>query len=418
MGPYKTYTWKTGDGYLAKYKYRAITSDGKPIEGIYNAKSREETILMLRENKYYPVNIKEAEEKKDIRNYQIFSKIKIKDIAIFCRQLYTMLNAGVTIINGLDVLWQQAENKKLKHVIGEVYEEIQKGLTFSEALKSHKNIFPELLINMVEAGEISGNLDIIMDRMADHYEKEFKMSNKIKGAMVYPIILSIVSVVVVVFLITFVMPAFIEMFEEGSVLLPIPTRILLLFSDILQQYWYLFIVGLIIIVIGVRQVLKVKKGKFLVDRIKFKFPIIREITEKVTISRFTRTLSTLSASGVPLLQSLEIVANVVGNRVVEDRLDKAKEEIKKGVSLSNTVKDINIFPPMVTSMIEVGEETGSLEEILEKTAAFYDDELEAVLQRLTTMIEPLIIIVMSLIIGFIVVAMLLPMFGMFDTLDI
>ncbi len=407
-----------GEIFLAIYKYKAITNEGKTLEGTYNAKNKEEVILMLRENKYYPVNIKETEEEKDIRNLQIFNSVKIKDIAIFCRQFYTMLNAGVTIINCLDILRQQTENEKLRYAIGKVYREVQKGLTFSEALKNHKNIFPELLINMVKAGEISGNLDTIMDRMANHYEKEFKINNKIKGAMVYPIILSIVSTGVVVFLITFVMPTFMEMFEENDIPFSVPTRVLLIFSDILQQYWYLFIGGLIIIIFIIRRALKMGKGRLLVDGVQLKFPIIKGITEKIVTSRFTRTLSTLSASGVPLLQSLEIIANVVGNKIVGYKLSIAKEEVEKGVSLSNTIKDIDVFPLMVTSMIEIGEESGSLDEILEKTAVFYDNELEADLQKLTTMIEPLMIVIMSLVIGFIVISMVLPMFDMFGTLDI
>jgi len=401
---------------MATYKYKAITNEGKPLEGIYSAKDKEEVISMLRENRYYPVNIEKAEEEKDIRELQVFSRVKVKDIAVFCRQFYTMLNAGVTIINCLDILRQQTESKKLKHVTGQVYEEVQKGLTFSEALKNHTNVFPELLINMVEAGEVSGNLDTIMDRMAGHYEKEFRINNKVRGAMVYPIILSIVAVGVVIFMLTFVMPTFMEMFEGSDIPLPAPTRLLLTLSDMLQQYWYLFIGGFILIVIGIKRALKIEQGKLLVDRIQLKLPIIKGITEKIVTSRFTRTLSTLSSSGVPLLQSLEIVANVVGNKVVGDGINIAKEEVRKGSSLSDTIKDIGVFPLMVTSMIEVGEESGALDEILEKTAAFYDEELETALQKLTTMIEPLMIVVMAAVIGFIVISMILPMFAMYDTL--
>lgn len=402
---------------MPAYKYKAITSDGKTLEGVYSAKNKEEVLTMLRENRYYPVNIQETDEEKDIRNIQLFSRVKIKDIAIFCRQFYTMLNAGVTIINCLDILRQQTQNKRLRRVIGEIYEDVQKGLTFSEALKNHGNVFPELLINMVEAGEVSGNLDTIMNRMADHYEKEFKINNKIKGAMVYPIILSIVAMGVVFFLITFVMPTFMEMFEGSDVPLPAPTLLLLSLSDLLKEYWYLFIGGFVLLVFAIRRALKIERGRLIVDTVQFKLPIIKGITEKIVTSRFTRTLSTLSASGVPLLQALEIVANVVGNKIVGNGLNIAKEEVRKGVSLSQTIKDIDVFPIMVTSMIEIGEESGSLDEILEKTAAFYDDELEAALQKLTTMIEPLMIVVMALIIGFIVVSMVLPMFDMFNTLD-
>ncbi|HZK56790.1 MAG TPA: type II secretion system F family protein [Clostridia bacterium] len=398
------------------YKYKAITNEGNSLEGTYNAKNREEVILMLRENKYFPVNIEEAEEEKDIRDLQIFDRVKAKDIAVFCRQFYTMFNAGVTIVNCLDVLRQQTENKKLRHAIGQVYGEVQKGLTFSEALENHTKIFPELLINMVEAGEVSGNLDTIMDRMANHYEKEFKINNKIKGAMVYPAILSIVAIGVVIFLITFVMPTFMEMFEGSDILLPAPTRLLLTLSDMLKQYWYLFIIGFALIVLSIKQALKVERGRLLMDTLQFKLPVIKGITEKIVTSRFTRTLSTLSSSGVPLLQSLEIVANVVGNKVVGDGINTSKEEVRKGSNLSGTIKNIGVFPLMVTSMIEVGEESGALDEILEKTATFYDEELEAALQKLTAMIEPLVIAVMAVVVGFIVISMVLPMFDMYDTL--
>ena len=401
---------------MAKYRYRAITNEGKSLEGMYSAKNEEEVILMLRENRYYPINIKETEEEKDIRSLPAFSKVKAKDIAVFCRQFYTMLNAGVTIINCLDILRQQTENKKLKQVINKVHEDVQKGLTFSEALKNHKNVFPELLINMVEAGEVSGNLDTIMDRMAEHYEKEFKINNKIKSSMVYPLVLSVVAVGVVIFMLIFVMPTFMEMFEGSDAPLPGPTVLLLGISDALKNFWYLFIAGAIVLVFGTKQITKLDAGRLFVDKMKFKLPIIKGTTEKIVTSRFTRTLATLSASGVPLLQSMEIVANVVGNKIVGDKINIAKEEVRKGVNLSATIRDTGVFPVMVTSMIEIGEESGSLDDILEKTAAFYDEELEAALQRLTTMIEPLMIVVMAAAIGFIVIAMIMPMFDMYGTI--
>lgn len=401
---------------MAKYRYRAITNEGKSLEGMYSAKNEEEVILMLRENRYYPINIKETEEEKDIRSLPAFSKVKAKDIAVFCRQFYTMLDAGVTIINCLDILRQQTENKKLKQVINKVHEDVQKGLTFSEALKKHKDVFPELLINMVEAGEVSGNLDTIMDRMSEHYEKEFKINNKIKGAMVYPLVLSVVAVSVVIFLLIFVMPTFMEMFEGSDTPLPGPTVLLLGISDALKNFWYLFIAGAIALVFGTKQITKLNAGRLFVDKMKFKLPIIKGTTEKIVTSRFTRTLATLSASGVPLLQSMEIVANVVGNKIVGDKINIAKEEVRKGVNLSATIRDTGVFPVMVTSMIEIGEESGSLDDILEKTAAFYDEELEAALQRLTTMIEPLMIVVMAAAIGFIVIAMIMPMFDMYGTI--
>jgi len=237
---------------MPAYKYKAVTSQGKNLEGVYTGKDKQEVLSMLREKKHIPIKIEEVMEKKDIRELHLFNKVKSKDIAVFCRQFYTMLNSGVTIMTSLDVLRQQTENKKLRFVIGEVYEEVQKGLTFSEALKKYKATFPDLLIHMVEAGEVSGNLDTIMDRMATHYEKEYKINNKIQSAMVYPMLLSTVAVFVVIFLITFVMPTFMSMFAGSGVELPAPTRILLAISDVLQTYWYLFIVGFIFGILGIQ----------------------------------------------------------------------------------------------------------------------------------------------------------------------
>ncbi|KXG76776.1 Type II secretion system protein F [Thermotalea metallivorans] len=401
------------------YKYKAVAgTTGESIEGVYTGKSKEEVIQMLRERQHYPVFVKNLDERKDIQITQLLHRVTSKDIAVFCRQFYTMLNAGISIVNCLDILCRQTENKKLKKAVEDVYEEVQKGMGLSETLRKQKNIFPDLLINMVEAGEISGTLDVIMDRMATHYEKENKINNKIKGAMIYPIVLSIVAMGVVAFLLTFVMPTFVGMFQSGGVELPFPTRILLFISDSIRKYWYLLILAFLGVVYGLISFVRSDKGKWLIDNFLFRIPVVKGTIQKIVTARFTRTLSTLLSSGIPLLQALDVVAKIVGNKVVEKGIQTAKEEVRKGTGLAGPIKKIGIFPPMVDSMIAVGEESGFLDEILEKTANFYDEEVEAALTKMTALIEPLMIVVMAFIVGAIVIAMVLPMFDMMNTIKI
>lgn len=398
------------------YQYKAITLNGENIEGSYTAKTKNEVVTMLKQNQNYPVSIDEVISK-DIRDIKLSSSVKIKDISVFCRQFYTMINAGITIIQCLDILRQQVENNKLKKVIAEVYEEVQKGLTFSEALKKHPKVFPQLMTYMVEAGEASGSLDTIMDRLAVHYEKENKINNKIKGAMIYPMILSFVAVAVVVFLLTFVMPTFMGMFEGTGVPLPLPTRILLTISDGLRNFWYIFLLGVIVLFYGAKRYIASESGRLNFDGLKLRLPLINKLNQKIITARFSRTLSTLLVSGIPLLQALENVANAVGNKYAAEGIMKAREDIRKGGDIATPIKKTGLFPPMLDNMIHIGEESGTLDDILDKTANFYDEEVEFAIGKLTTMIEPIMIVFMAIIIGFIVIAMILPMFDMLETVQ-
>lgn len=405
---------------MPTYQYKAIDAAGKKVQDICNAHTRDEVLKMIKENRGYPIEIKEIVEAKDVGSLSLFrfSPVKLKDIAVFCRQFYTMLHAGVPIISCLDILRLQTENKRFKKIIGEIFEDVQKGLTFSEALKNHPGVFPELLIHMVETGEVTGNLDQIMDRMAIYYEKENKLHNKIKSAMVYPTILAIVSVLIVIFLLTFVMPVFVSMFEKSGTELPWITQILLAVSEGIRSYWYLILALLVVFAHIFKRYSKTDQYRLMADRLKLKIPILKSNTQKVITSRFMRTLSILLFSGVPLMQSLEIVARVVGNKVVELRLLQVREEVRKGMDLATPIKNIKIFPAMVDSMIRVGEESGFLDEILDKTANFYDEEVEVSMQKLMTILEPLMIVMMSFIIGFIVIAMVLPMFDMMKAMPL
>lgn len=397
---------------MGNYKYKAISEKGQIIEGYHQAQSETEVVAMLKNNKYIPMNIEE-ETAIDIKDTGLFEKkISKKDMAVFCRQFYTMLNAGIGVVEALNILEQQIENNTLKKTMGIVYEDVQKGMALSEAMERHKKIFPSLLINMVEAGEISGNLDVIMERMAVHFEKEFNIENKVKGALIYPIVLSIVSITVVIFLLILVMPIFIGMFESSGTILPGPTLALLAISNWLTGYWYLFIGIILILILGIKLFGKSVEGRKFFDGLKIKLPGIKRMNIKIITSRFTRTLSTLLSSGIPLLQALDVVSRVVENKVVEYEIQLAQEDIRKGMSMSKAIKDMGLFPPMVDSMIKIGEESGALDDILYKTADFYDEEVEASMQKMTTLLEPILIVFMAIVIGFIVISMAMPMFDM------
>lgn len=398
------------------FKYKAVTETGEIVEGIFEGENSQEVLLMLRGNNYLPISIEEIKKGK-IKSKKLFnSSVKKKDLAIFCRQFYTMLDSGISIIDSLDIIEKQTENEILKNATRQVYEDVQKGMTLSKAMKNYQEAFPDLLVNMVEAGEVSGTLDNIMERMAVHYEKENNIENKVKTAFTYPVILIIISIAVVIFLLTIVMPTFITMFENSGNILPGPTRLLLKIGNRLKNYWFIYILTLFLIVFGIKYYKKTAKGKYFIDSIKIKFPWFKKTNIKIITSRFTRTLSTLLSSGIPLIQAIDVVSKVVNNEVVRKGLEEGIEDIQKGTSLSRAIKKIGYFPPMVYSMINVGEESGALDEMLLRTADFYDEEVEVSLDRMTTMLEPILIVIMAIIVGFIVIAMAMPMFEMVDTI--
>lgn len=400
---------------MLSYKCNVIDLSGKKFSIIHTADSKKDVIDYLKLNKFTVIQIKDRDT---IDFGKIISKkIKSKDLAIFCKQLYAMLKTGVTIVDSLDILKQQTENRRLRGYIRLMHEDLQKGNTFSESLRQYKGVFPEIFISMVEAGELSGNIDVIMDRLSKHYEKAYKIENKIKSAMTYPIILSIVCVAVVIFLLTSIMPTFVDMYISSGVSLPKLTMMIINLSNLLKQFWLLFVLGIAVfasvnLYIGKMQQVKIKR-----DYIKFKIPLVRNLIIKVAASRFSRTLSTLLGSGASLLSALETVSGVTGNLYVGEKITEIKEDVRRGLPLSMLLQQQGIFPPMSYYMIKIGEDSGSIEEVLDKTADFYDEEIETAIQRLTTMLEPIMIVVMAIVIGFIVISMVLPMFEMVKTVQ-
>lgn len=383
----------------------------------YAVKADDETtmIAQLKSNKLYLVDYKIKEQRKDIVGG---SKITMnsKDLAILCRQLSSMLLSGVTLIKALNILYLQIEKKNIKECIKRLYESVQRGDQFSEAIRKQQGVFPELMVNMVEAGEASGKLDTVISKLADQFEKDTKLKSKIQSAMTYPIILACLAVGVVLILVTQVLPIFMKMFESNGAELPLPTQILVSFSGVLRGYWYFIILGIFAVSILIKAYLSTEKGLLKWHEIQFKIPVVNNVVVKVAAVRFTRTLSTLLSSGMTLMQALEIVIKVVGNRVVMNGLAITKEDIRRGMSLSQSLRKVTALPPMVYSMVGIGEESGTIENMLEKCAEYYDDEVENAIQKLITMMEPLLIIIMGVVVGFIIISMLLPILGLYNTI--
>ncbi|EJT6154461.1 type II secretion system F family protein [Clostridium perfringens] len=401
---------------MAIFKYKAINSEGQRIEGSQSADSESQIREMLLSNQYYPLSI-EKENSKSKKSFSFNSKVKLKDIAVFCRQFYVMLDSGLSIGKALNILIEQCEKPKLREALIVVNGELKRGETLASSMRKRKDVFPNLLTSMIDAGERSGNLDIILKRMAEYYEKETKIRGKIKSAMIYPIVLGVVAIIAITFILTFVMPTFVQMFEENNVDLPMSTKMVLGTSKMLGKYGIIIFLILVTAIILLGKYLKSEEGQYKLSSINLKIPVIKKLTQKIIVSRFTRTMGIVSSSGMSLVTSIEIVASVVGNKIAEKELLKVKEKVLKGEGLGDSIMNIKIFPPMLASMVKIGEEAGSLDSILDKTADFYDDELEREIKTATALIEPSMIVLMGIIIGFLLISILTPMFKMYNSIS-
>ena len=385
---------------MKKFKYRAKGHDGVKTESEYEANSKEEVVEMITSKPFADISFNQ--------------KVSSKDLGLFCRQMYTMLDAGVTITNSLNMLSNQVVNKKLKTILGEIEEDVKKGEMLSQSMGKYPNEFPKLLISMVQSGETTGNIDAIMLRMSIHFEKENKINNKVKSAMIYPIVLSIITVVAVIFIMTFVMPTFVELFESQGYPLPLLTRVVIGISKFLESYIIYLIIAVVGCILLFNFYKKTENGIMGISKFKLKFPVISNLTRKIITSRFTRTMSTLLSSGISLIDAIPIVSEIIGNKVSEDELTKVRERVVRGEGLSGPISESVVFPELLSSMIRIGEESGSLDDILNKTADFYDDEVDQAITAATALIEPALIVVMGLSIGVIVLAIMLPMFDMYS----
>jgi len=396
---------------MPKFAYSARTATGEIQTGEIELPTRDEVMGWLNRQRLRPISINA--KAKDI-NITIGTGIKTREVVIFTRQFATMINSGLPLVQSLTILAEQTENKRFKVVIAQVLQDIQSGQTLADAMRRHPKIFTELYVNMVAAGEAGGILDVILNRLAVFLEKNDALVRKIKGAMVYPAVMLIVVVLCTTILLWKVVPVFAGMFTGAGLQLPAPTRIVLALSAFLQHYMWMLVLAVIAAVFAVRQYYKTDGGKLNIDRMMLRFPVLGNLLRKSAVSRFTRTLGTLVSSGVSILDGLQITARTAGNRVVHDAVMKSRASISAGATISEPLKESGVFPPMVVQMINVGEQTGGLDEMLTKIADFYDDEVDAAVTALTSILEPIMIVVMGVVIGGIVVAMYLPMFDMIN----
>lgn len=390
------------------FKYVAKDKDGRSITGTMEAVSNIALVDALRQKEYIIISLEEAKEKAKPISFGGGAGIKMDDLVIFSRQLATMVDAGIPLVGALDALQEQMENKGFKNVVKRVRDDVEGGQSLSEALSKQPNVFSAFFINMVKAGESSGNLDEILDRVAVYMEKTIALLRKVKSSLIYPAVVVTMAILITTFLMVKVVPTFESIFVSIGVTLPVPTQILINISHIIRRYLLPLIITLGLGIFAVSQVIKTDKGRLAFDTFLLKIPVIGKLLRKVAIARFARTLSTLQKSGVSILTALEIVGKTSGNKVIEAAVMKTKMSIKEGESIAQPLTASKVFPPMVTRMISVGEQTGKLEEMLGKVADFYESEVDAAVSGLTSLIEPLIIAFLGIVVGGIVVSMFLP----------
>lgn len=399
------------------FAYKAKAASGLVMEGTIDANEQKGAVDKLRAQKLVVLEIMEKAESPIVKIKRALGmggkgKVGSNDLMLFSRQLSTLVSAGVPIVQGLAILESQAENPAFKEVLGAVKTDIESGLSISDALKKHPNAFPDLYCAMVKAGELGGILDTILERLTSYLESSEGLKAKVKSAMMYPAIVLSICGLVTVFLFVFVIPTFKNIFSSFGAELPLPTQLVIGISDWMKEQWYIVAGAPFAAWKGFEKFYATPKGQRWVDAKVLTLPIFGPILKKVAVARFTRTLGTLLKSGVPIMQALETVAQTAGNVVIAEAVLQTRESIREGGHLSDPLKKSGLFPNMVTSMISVGEETGALDIMLNKIADFYDSEVDAAVKGLTSMIEPIVIVVMGLIIGTIVVAMFMPMFAM------
>ncbi len=400
------------------YEYKAFTVKGKSVTDIIDADSATSARQKLRAAKIYPVSIKEVYDtvSKKSRLSGIFhsfsSKVTSTELAMLTRQLATLLGAGFPLVSALHTLIPQTRSSYLKQVLSQVKDSIEGGSTFAGGLSQYPDIFSDIYINMVKSGESSGTLEIVLNRLAEISERQQALNHKIKSAMAYPILMFFVGTAILVFLLTYIVPTITSMFADMDQVLPLPTILLIGVSEYLKNYWWAFLIAIAAGVFGIKKFIATDRGRYLYDRFVLSVPIVGPLRQKLAVGRFARTLGSLLENGVSLMASLDIVKNIVGNRLIADAIDSAAQAVEKGGSLSKALDESGLFPHITIQMIQVGENSGELESMLGKIADIYENEVETTVSGMTAMLEPLIILFMAVIVGFIVLAIALPIFEM------
>jgi len=397
---------------MPTFAYSARPASGGDIQsGEVDLPTKDDVLAHIHKQKLIPVSVRE--KSKEI-SFHFGTGITTRDIVIFTRQFATMINAGLPLVQSLDILAEQTENMALRKVISETLYDIESGHTLADAMGRHPKVFTELFVNMVAAGEAGGILDTILLRLATFLEKNDALIRKIKAAMIYPGVIFSVAAGAIVILLLFVIPTFQTMFDAAGIPLPLPTLIVIGMSAFLQGYWWACALGIILFVVGIRRYYATDKGNLMIDRILLTLPVLGDLQRKSAVARFTRTLGTLVSSGVSILEGLEITAKTAGNRVIHDAVMGSRASIAGGETIAGPLKESGVFPPMVVQMINVGEQTGGLDEMLTKIADFYDDEVDTAVEALLAAMEPIMIVVLGVVVGGMIVAMYLPIFDMIN----
>lgn len=399
------------------FSYVAVDKRGKEKRGSLEAETRERALEQLKAEGLIPVSVREQGALNKEIDFSIGKKVKPRDLSVFCRQFVSITQAGVPMKEALQMLSEQTENKWLKRAISEVLLNVEKGNTLADSMRSQPDIFPSMLVNMVEAGEQSGSLEMAFSRMAVHFEKEAKLKATIKKATIYPIILVIAAIGVIAVMLLFVIPIFIDMFADLDIEMPALTMFVMNSSKWMTSHWYVVLAIIVGIVAAYKLIYRTTQGRLTIDRIKMKMPLFGKLTVKTACSQFARTMSTLLMSGISTIDALETTSKIVNNIHYTNAMLKAREEVMKGIPLSEPLEASGIFPPMVYHMTGIGEETGNVEEMLEKMADYYDEEVEMTTQSVLAAMEPIIILFMALIIGTLVIAVISPIASMYNGLD-
>jgi len=400
------------------YDYKALDSHAKTVAGIVDADSRQAARQKLQGRGLFPVAIKASgdsqpsERSQRIHWTNPFTRIRPAEVGMMTRQLATLLGAGFPLVSALASVITQTDSARLKTVLAQLREKIVEGQSMADALQAYPHIFSGVYTNMIRAGETSGTLELVMERLADISEKQEAMKSRIRAALTYPVLMLILGSAILFFLMTYVVPNITGIFAEMEHTLPTPTRILIQISDLLRDYFIVIFIALLLLIIAARQLFKTKKGGRFFDRALFTIPVIRGIMRKLVAARFAHMLGSLTENGIPMLAALKVVRGISGNRLFAETIDKAAEDVSKGQGLAQSLRGVDLMPPLAVQMIEVGEQSGALEKMLYKIADFYERQLENQLLGLTALMEPLMIVVMGLIIGFIVLSICLPIFEM------
>ena len=393
---------------MPTFAYTARNSNGELRSSVIEAPSRDDAVAQLRRQRLTVIKVDEEKAKPR----KAGGSIKMRDIVIFTRQFSTMINAGLPLVQALDILAKQSENKALQAVVREVVFDVESGNTVADAMRKHPKAFSDLYTNMVAAGEAGGILDVILNRLAVFMEKNDALIRKVKGAMIYPTVIMCVAALCVVILLWKVIPVFASMFGSVGMELPLPTQIVIGLSGFVNDYWWLVLGGMGVSAFAIKKYYGTTQGQRVIDKFLLRLPVLGDVLRKSAVSRFTRTLGTLISSGVSILDGLEITARTAGNRVVQDAIMGSRASIAGGETIAGPLQKSNVFPPMVISMIAVGEQTGGLDEMLTKIADFYDDEVDAAVSALLSLLEPIMIVFLGVVVGGMIVAMYLPIFDM------